>query len=96
MPGFPPEVPATIAAAKAALQQAGDAYTAALDKAGPELNRTINSPMGPLAADTSVLYPCVELIHHHGQITFIQALLGDHDQHADMQMMQEYWGPKGS
>jgi hypothetical protein len=85
MPAIAPEAPATLAEAKGVLQEAG-----------AELDRTLDTPMGPLGGETSVLYPCIELIHHHGQITYLQSLIGDHDQHADMAVMQQYWGPKGA
>lgn len=84
----------SIEEAKRALQAAADAYVAGLENAR-NTNRTMNTFMGPLAVDTSLLYPCIELIHHHGQITYLQGLMGDHEYHMNMEALQRYFGPQG-
>lgn len=90
------QVPASREEGKSALQAAGEAYAAALESVDPAtLGRTLDTFMGPLAADTSVLYPAIELIHHHGQITYLQGLVGDHEVHMNMAALQAYFGPRG-
>lgn len=64
-----------------ALREATEKYAAALEAAGPELERMLETPVGPLWGPRAVLFPAIELLHHHGQITYIQSLLGDHEFH---------------
>jgi hypothetical protein len=37
--------------------------------------------------------PAVDLIHHHGQINYLQMLLGDRDDHFDMDACARWYGP---
>lgn len=74
--------PESIAEAKAWLKEHGDAYLDALDAAvEADLQSEVAIPGGRMKAAGSVLYPAAELLHHHGQITFIQSLLGDQEVH---------------
>lgn len=74
---------ASAAEAKPLLIQEADAYAAALDAAGPELDRLTDTPGGELLAAHAVLFPLIDLLHHHGQIIYLQSLLGDAEAHFD-------------
>jgi uncharacterized damage-inducible protein DinB len=57
-------------------------YAEALKNASPEtLARTIQLPMGPIPLREAINYPVVDLIHHRGQICYLQTLLGDEEDH---------------
>lgn len=75
--------PASAEEARALLIPAAEAYAAALEAAGPELQRLTMTPGGELWASRAVLFPLIDLIHHHGQACYIQSLLGDADAHFD-------------
>ncbi|HEX8552282.1 MAG TPA: DinB family protein [Abditibacteriaceae bacterium] len=47
----------------------------------PDLGQTVTTPVGELPKGIAAGLPVVELINHHGQITYIQSLLGDSDSH---------------
>jgi uncharacterized damage-inducible protein DinB len=71
--------------AKQALQQASDRYVAALENVKMEdFSRTLALPFGPMPFGVAVSIPVIDLIHHHGQIAYIQALLGDTESHLQM------------
>jgi hypothetical protein len=93
MEGFRPPEASTLEEAGALLVRAADAYADALEKADArELDRPLELPWATLHAGRSTLYPIIELAHHHGHLTYIQMLLGDKENHFDMETLQEYWG----
>jgi hypothetical protein len=84
---------ATLDEARSLLADAAEEYAAALEAAGPELNRLVNIAGGPLRAPRAVLFPVMDLFHHHGQICYLQTLLGDREQHWDGDTIAELFGP---
>jgi hypothetical protein len=63
---------------------AGD-YAGALQRLTPEaLGKTVQLPFGEFPMSQAVTMPIVDLIHHHGQIAYIQTLLGDTESHLMM------------
>jgi uncharacterized damage-inducible protein DinB len=89
----PHPVPANLEEATSMLQETSEAYACALESAGSELERAVETPFGPLWGTYSVTFGMVDLLHHHGQITFIQSLLGDTEHHGDMDALARYFGP---
>jgi hypothetical protein len=47
----------------------------------------------PRPVHTTGVVPAVDLIHHHGQINYLQMLLGDRDDHFDMDACARWYGP---
>jgi uncharacterized damage-inducible protein DinB len=47
----------------------------------PELEQMVSTPVGEFPKGFVASLPVVELINHHGQITYIQSLLGDSESH---------------
>jgi hypothetical protein len=87
----------TIEEASALLLETAEEYARALEKVQPgELDRPLHLPWATLQASKAVLYPIIELAHHHGHITYIQMLLGDKENHFDMPLLLEFWGPSGA
>lgn len=84
-PWAPPQFlqPTTLEEAQNMLSAAGEEYAAALTQVPPENLGNIVTVWGsyevPLARAASM--PVVDLIHHHGQIAYLQTLLGDEDMH---------------
>jgi hypothetical protein len=61
-----------------------EAYIEALEGSGPELRRRQPMPFGGVFwAEDAAMYPLLDLMHHHGQLCYLQALLGDAEQHWD-------------
>lgn len=75
------------------LQQAAEAYATALEHVGPAVETTVPSPFGPIWAGYALLFGLVDLLHHHGQLTYIQSLLGDAEMHFSTEQAQRYLGP---
>ncbi|MDF2441001.1 MAG: hypothetical protein JWN98_1985 [Abditibacteriota bacterium] len=46
-----------------------------------DLGRTVTTPLGDLPLIVAAGVPVIDLIHHHGQIAYIQSLLGDTESH---------------
>jgi hypothetical protein len=84
---------ATLEEARSLLAEAAEEYAAALEAAGPELNRFVNIAGGPLRGPRAALYPVMDLFHHHGQVCYLQTLLGDREQHWDEAAIAELFGP---
>jgi hypothetical protein len=78
-------VPASLEEAQRQLTETGAAFAAALEKAGPELERTVQTPYGLMWGPRVVLWGMIDLVHHHGQIAYIQTLLGDGEMHFNPQ-----------
>jgi hypothetical protein len=87
-----PPVP-TLEVAQDLLAETAEEYAAALEAAGPELNRLVDIAGGLLRAPRAALYPVMDLFHHHGQICYMQTLLGDREQHWNEAAINELWGP---
>ena len=85
--GFPPfrqpfQPPASLAEAKTQLLEIADRYARALEAAGPELDRAQPMPFGGVfRATRAACYPLLDLMNHHGQILYLQSLLGDAEMH---------------
>jgi hypothetical protein len=76
--------PKTVADARALLEPVLEDYVQALEASGPELARQQPMPFGGVFwAEDAATYPLIELFHHHGQICYLQTLLGDAEQHWD-------------
>lgn len=91
--GAPLPHPQSLEEAQQALAEASAQYADALDAAGPELERPIPSPFGEMWASRAVLFGMIDLIHHHGQVTYIQSLLGDAEVHFPPDGVTKWWGP---
>jgi uncharacterized damage-inducible protein DinB len=71
--------------AKRLLVQAAENYAAEVVKLNPaDLGNIVKLPFAdfPLARVASM--PVIDLVHHHGQIAYIQTLLGDTESHFDV------------
>lgn len=85
-PDPPPQAPRpeSLEEARTLLLAAADEYALALEAAGPELDRPQEMPFGGVfRASRAVCFPLMDLFNHHGQIGYIQSLLGDADTHWD-------------
>jgi len=71
----------SLEAAEAHLRETTDAYAAALEAAGSELERPFELLGETFWARRGVLFPVLDLYHHHGQICLLQMLLGDAEPH---------------
>lgn len=74
------------------LQAASDTYVAALEAAGDELEQPVETPFGTFWGTYSVVFGLIDLLHHHGQLTYLQSLLGDAENHADMDAIKACFG----
>lgn len=81
---FPME-PTTFASreeGKAALKDATVQYAEFLGTLGAnDLGGEVELPFGIMPKIQVLAYPMVETLHHHGQIAYIQSLLGDKEVH---------------
>lgn len=74
--------PGTLAEARQLLLETAEDYAAALEAAGPELDRPQAMPFGgTFRAYRAVCFPLMDLFNHHGQILYLQSLLGDAEMH---------------
>jgi len=68
--------------AKALVSQVVQAHQNAVSAlTASELEEVVSTPLGPLPKGFAAGLPVVELINHHGQITYVQSLLGDSESH---------------
>lgn len=68
--------------AKALVSQVVDAHLAKLRSLTPqELEGKVALPIGEFPMAVAAGLPVVEIINHHGQITYIEELLGDAESH---------------
>ena len=74
-------LPTGLEDAQRQLVETGSAFAAALEKAGPELERPVETPFGTMLGSRVVLWGMIDLVHHHGQISYLQSLLGDKEMH---------------
>lgn len=64
------------------IERAATEYAAALREVNPSrLGESITLPFGTYPAYQVFSMPQVDLIHHHGQIAYLQTLLGDEEMH---------------
>jgi hypothetical protein len=73
--------PSGLEEAQRQLAETGEAFAAALEKAGPELERSVETQYGTMLGSRVVLWGMIDLVHHHGQISYLQSLLGDKEMH---------------
>jgi uncharacterized damage-inducible protein DinB len=72
----------TRAEAKEMLHRLGEEYPEALRMLAPEdLEKSVELPFGTIPLSQAASMPVVDLLHHHGQIAYIQTLLGDEESH---------------
>jgi len=95
--GLPqPTPPATIAAGQEAIRAATARYADALTAASPEtLARIVDSPfpVGRMQIGRAALFPLVDMLHHNGQLCYLQSLLGNTDSHQDHGALQAFLNP---
>lgn len=73
---------ANVGEAQELLRTLGQEYAAALEQVAPEtLGTPMVLPFGTFPTAQAASMPVVELIHHRGQILYIQTLLGDTEDH---------------
>jgi hypothetical protein len=85
-PDPPPPLPqpATLREAGGMISEGAERYAAGLEAAGPELDRPEEMPFGGVfLASRAVCFPVLDILHHHGQICYLQSLLGDTEMHWD-------------
>ena len=78
--------------ARSLLIGTADEYATALEAAGPELDRMVNIAGDMLWAPRAALIPVLDLLHHHGQVCYLQTLLGDREQHWNEAAIAEFFG----
>ncbi len=72
--------------AKALVTQVVEAHQTAIKALTPtDMERIVSLPIGNLPIGLVAGLPVVELINHHGQITYIQEILGDGESHLIIQ-----------
>jgi len=82
------EKPATREAAKEQLLAATKSYLEFLQTVTPEdMQKSVVSPFGKMPFWFMVGIVVTDCIHHHGQIAYIQTLLGDTEPHFDMSLL---------
>jgi hypothetical protein len=74
-------IPSGLEDAQHQLAETGGAFANALEKAGSELERPVETPFGTMLGSRVVLWGMIDLVHHHGQISYLQSLLGDKEMH---------------
>ena len=81
----PPETQVSLATrdeAKTALETASAAYGQLLLSLGDnDLTGEMQLPFGAMPKAQAISIPVVDAIHHHGQIAYIQTILGDTESH---------------
>jgi hypothetical protein len=94
--GFEPQPlppPSGLEEAQRLLKETSEEFAAALEAAGPELERPLETPFGQLWGSRGVVFGMIDLLHHHGQITYLQSLLGDAENHMDPAAVGRWFGP---
>lgn len=68
--------------AQQAVERASDEYSQLLLSLGDnDLTGEMTLPIGTLPKSQAITLPVVDAVHHHGQIAYIQTLLGDTTTH---------------
>lgn len=84
--------PTSLEEARGMLEEISEKYLEALENATLEgMDRMVTMAGIPIWAPRAVLLPVVDAIHHHGQLTYIQLLLGDTESHFEMQAAGEFF-----
>jgi hypothetical protein len=74
--------PTDCRSAQEMLRSATREYAAALRQVDPgRLGDTVDLPMGSFPLAQCSGFPSFDVMHHHGQIAYIQTLLGDQEDH---------------
>ena len=82
-PNYPPAT--TAQAAKEMLIATGREYAQALRDLRPDdLERKVDLGFGSFSLAQAAGMPVIEMVHHRGQVVYIQTLLGDTEDHFDM------------
>jgi len=82
--------PTTLEEAKEMLVSSADAYGAALRGMSPEdAGKIIEMQFAKLPLGFVASMAVTDLIHHHGQIAYIQTILGDTESHFDMSLLPQ-------
>jgi len=83
-----PPKPTTREEAKQQLLAALKGFLDLVHSVKPEkLGEIIDTPMGQMPFWFLLGMPVCDAIHHHGQIAYLQTLLGDEESHFDMSLM---------
>jgi hypothetical protein len=94
LPAFPQ--PSTLNEAAELLSTAAEEYAGRLEAAGPELDRPQEMPFGGVfRASRAVCFPLMDLFNHHGQILYLQSLLGDTEMHWPEAAIDDLFAWKG-
>jgi len=76
--------------AKAQLVSTASKYAQTLRAMEPQdLEGTMETPFGAFPMGLFATIPVTDAIHHHGQIAYIQSMLGDTESHFDMSLLPE-------
>jgi len=68
--------------AKQAMLDAVETYATALRSlTSDQLNSIVKFPFSEMPMELAIRVPVTEILHHHGQIAYIQLLLGDTESH---------------
>lgn len=77
--------PGDLASGQALIRNATGTYVQALLGLDPaRLGETVELPFGTFPLARAASMPAFDLIHHHGQIAYIQTLLGDEESHFNL------------
>ncbi len=80
--------PTTREEAKQQILSAAQNFTDVLKTVKPEdLSKKVDVGFGVFPLSFLIGMPMVDVIHHHGQIAYIQSLLGDTESHFDMELL---------
>lgn len=83
-----PAKPTTREEARQQLEAASDDYAQFIQTVKlEELGKIVDTPMGQMPFWFLAGMTPIDTIHHHGQIAYIQMLLGDTESHFDMSLM---------
>jgi DinB family protein len=75
-------LPADLQSAQEMIRRAARDYAAALRQVDPgRLGDMIELPFGTFPLAQCAGFPAFDVMHHHGQIAYIQTLLGDQEDH---------------
>jgi hypothetical protein len=79
------DVPTDRATAQELIRSSSSRYAAALRVVDlARMGTTVDLPFGSFPFAMAATMPAFDLIHHHGQLAYIQTLLGDTEDHFDM------------
>jgi hypothetical protein len=90
----PLPVPATLSEARELVLKSVEEFAAAMEATDPaSLQRVLELPFGKFLAARFVLFPLIDLIHHRGQLAYIQSLLGDAEVRFDPEASDVFFNP---